>query len=109
MCCFTTLVLIFAPRIAILYMWLSNQQLFTLAFGSWALPVNIAIPVWVWPVVGFIFLPWTTLAYLIVFPGGINGIKWIVLGAALLIDLAGHGGGYRHRNRWPIRRPSQVV
>jgi hypothetical protein len=53
----------------------------------------------VWGVLGFIFLPWTTLAYLFLFPGGIVGYEWIVLGVALLVDLAGHGGGYRHRRR----------
>jgi hypothetical protein len=104
MCCITTLVLVLSPRIAILFMWLSNQQIFTLAFGNWALPGNIVLPVWAWPVLGFIFLPWTTLAYLLVFPGGIEGIKWLVLAVALLIDLAGHGGSYRHRNRIPYRR-----
>jgi len=103
MCCITTLILVLSPRIAILFMWLSNQKIFDLAFRNWAFPGNIVFPVWVWPLLGFIFLPWTTLAYLLLFPGGIEGIKWIVLGVALLIDLAGHGGSYRHRNRIPYR------
>ena len=33
--------------------------------------------------VGFIFLPWTTLAYLYVFPNGIVGFEWIVLAVAI--------------------------
>jgi hypothetical protein len=45
-------------------------------------------------------------AYLFVFPGGIVGYEWIVLGVAFLIDLAGHGGGYRHRDRIPLYRRS---
>jgi hypothetical protein len=104
MCCITTLVLIFAPRVGIIFTWLTNQQIFNLAFGDWNFLGSIVIPTWVWPVVGFIFLPWTTLAYLLLFPGGIEGIKWIVLGVALLIDLAGHGGTYRHRGRVMYRR-----
>jgi hypothetical protein len=102
MCCITTIVLEFGSRIAILVWWLADRQRFVLAFKNWALPVNFAIPMWVWPLLGAIFLPWTTLAYLFVFPGGVMGYKWIVLGIALLIDLAGYSGGYRHRNRLPI-------
>ena len=106
MCCITTIVLFLASRIAIFFMWLSDQEIFTRAFGNITLPGNIVVPVWVWPVLGFILLPWTTLAYLLVFPGGIEGYKWLVLGAGLLIDLAGHGGSYRHRNRISLHRPA---
>jgi hypothetical protein len=99
MCCITTLVLVLASRIAIVIWWLTDRQIFTLAFKNWALPGNLVVPVWVWPLLGFILLPWTTLAYLFVFPGGIVGYEWIVLAVGLLIDLTGHGGSYRHRNR----------
>jgi hypothetical protein len=102
MCCFTTIFLVLGSRITILLWWLAEPQRFNLAFQNWALPGNYAIPVWVWTVLGGIFLPWTTLAYLFVFPGGIVGNEWIVLGVGFLIDLAGHGGGYRHRNRIPV-------
>ena len=98
MCCLTTIFLVLGSRIAIVLVWLADPQRFNLAFKNWALP-GIAIPVWVWAVLGGIFLPWTTLAYLFVVPGGIVGTEWIVLGVGLLIDLAGHGGGYHHRNR----------
>ena len=98
-CCLTTLFLVLISRIAILLWWLVDQLRFTLAFN------NLVFPAWVWTLAGGIFLPWTTLAYLIVFQGGIYGFKWIVLGAALLIDLASHGGSYYHRDR--IRRLSK--
>jgi hypothetical protein len=109
MCCITTLVLVFASRIAIFLWWLSDRPLFTLAFGNWALPGNIAIPVWVWPVIGGIFVPWTTLAYLFLFQGGIIGYEWIVLGVAFLIDVAGHGGSYRHRDRISAFRRRETI
>jgi hypothetical protein len=51
-----------------------------------------------------IFLPWTTLAYLILFLGGIIGYEWIVLGIAFLIDQASHDGSYFHWNRNSYRR-----
>jgi hypothetical protein len=104
MCCLTTIFLVLGSRIALLYWWLTDPQRFTLAFTNWSLPVNFTIPVWVWPLLGGIFLPWTTLAYIIVVPGGVVGYDWIVLGIGLLIDLAGHGGSYYHRNRIPYRR-----
>jgi hypothetical protein len=106
MCCFITIFLVLGSRITILLWWLAEPQRFNLAFQNWALPGNYAIPVWVWTVLGGIFVPWTTLAYLFVFPGGIVGYEWIVLGVAFLIDLAGHGGGFRHRDRIPVYQRS---
>ncbi len=103
MCCLTTLLLVLISRLAILVWWLSDPGRFMLAFQNW-LP-SLMLPYWVWPLLGAIFLPWTTLAYLYVFPGGITGYEWLILVIALLIDLAGHGGGYRHRRRvWRYRR-----
>jgi hypothetical protein len=101
MCCFTTILLVFGSRITILLWWLADPQRFNLAFENW-----YALPVWIWTLLGGIFLPWTTLAYLLVFSGGIVGYEWIVLGVAFLIDLAGHGGGYHHRNRVPVYQRS---
>ncbi len=99
MCCLTTIFLVLGSRIAILVWWLTDPQRFNLAFKNWALPGIYTFPVWLSTLLGGIFLPWTTLAYLYVFPGGIVGYEWIVLGVGLLVDLAGHGGSYRHRDR----------
>ncbi len=99
MSCFTTIFLVIGSRIAILLWWLADPQRFYLAFKNWVMLGNYAIPVWVWTLIGGIFLPWTTLAYLLVFPGGILGYDWIVLGIGFLIDLGGHFGVYRHRDR----------
>jgi hypothetical protein len=46
----------------------------------------------------FLFLPWATLMYVIVFPGGIDGFDWVWLG--LLADLLSYGGGaFSNRDR----------
>jgi hypothetical protein len=82
MCCLTTIFLVLGSRIVLALWWLADPQRFNLAFENWGLPGSFAIPVWVWTVLGGIFLPWTTLAYLFVFPGGIVGYEWIVLGVA---------------------------
>ena len=53
------------------------------------------------PLLGLIFLPWTLLMYLIVFPGGVVGFDWLILGLGLLADIAGYSGGYRQRRDVP--------
>jgi hypothetical protein len=89
MCCvFTTLVLA-GPRLAIVIWWLLNPARFSRFFGSF-----------MWPLLGFLFLPWTTLAYLLVAPGGVHGLDWIWMVVALLVDLGSYGGGaYGNRDR----------
>jgi len=74
-CCFLILLSGLGPRIALAAWWIFGDKV-DLAFGSW----------WI-PLLGLIFLPWTTLAYVIAWaPGGIDG-NWeallIVLGLAM--------------------------
>ncbi len=102
MCCFTTLFLLLISRIGIVYWWLANPQSHDLPFRTWVLPNVPALPAWIWTLLGGIFLPWTTLAYLFLFPGGITGYEGMVLGIAFLVDMVGHGGTYRHRSRFRI-------
>ena len=51
------------------------------------------------PVLGFIFLPLTTLAYAWMFSTGrpLEGINLIILIVAVVIDMGGWGGGEYHR------------
>jgi hypothetical protein len=90
MCCVFTILLFFGPRLAILIWWLINRLYVNLAFRD----------SWVLAILGWIFLPWATLMYLIVYPGGITGFDWLWLGLGLLADLASYaGGGYGNRDR----------
>ena len=52
--------------------------------------VDLAFDSWIWPLLGLIFLPWTTLAYLVVWSpvGGVSGAEWIVVALGLLLDIA---------------------
>ena len=91
MCCFITALMLFGPRLAILVWWLFNPLRFANAFGSF-----------IWPILGTIFLPWTTLMYLIVWSpvGGIYGLDWLWLGLGVLFDIMTYGGGgYGNRDR----------
>jgi hypothetical protein len=51
------------------------------------------------PILGFLFLPWTTLAYVLVFQGGLSALDWILIIVAVLVDLGSYGGGYRNREK----------
>jgi len=107
--CIAVIFLVFGSRVAILVWWLLDQPLFVLAFKNWVLPGGLAFPAWAYSLIGAIFVPWTTLAYLFLFPGGIKGFEWIILIIAFLFDLAGHGGSYYHRNRISSWRGNQTI
>ena len=54
---------------------------------------------WLWPVLGLVFVPWLTLMYVLVAPGGIVGFDWVWLGLALVGDIGSYsGGGYGNRS-----------
>ena len=91
MCCFFTALVAFGPRLAILIWWLINPVYVRLGVGG-----N-----WILAILGLVFLPWTAIMYLIVFPGGIMGFDWIWLGLGLLFDVMSYaGGGYGNRDRF---------
>ena len=88
MCCFLTALLLFGPRLAILVWWIWNPAYVNAIFDSW-----------IWPILAWIFLPWTLLMYMTVAPGGIVGFDWIILGLGVFADIASYVGGYRERYR----------
>jgi hypothetical protein len=75
MCCLIGILGFLGPRFALAFWWI---------FGN---KVDLAFDSWIWPLLGLIFLPWTTLAYVIAWqPGGISGnwdVLLIVIGVAL--------------------------
>ena len=72
--------------------WLINPARFNLAFDER----------WVFTILACLFLPWTVLMYLIVFPGGIVGFDWVWLILGILADLANYAGGFwGNRNQIP--------
>lgn len=92
MCCLLTVLLFLGPRAGILVWWLLDTARWTAAFtGSF-----------IWPLLGFLFLPWTTLMYVLVYQGGITGFDWIWMGLAALADISSYaGGGYGNRDKIP--------
>ena len=93
MCCVFTILLLLGPRFAGAIWLLVNPTLW----------VPRTFQTWLWPLLGIIFLPWTTLMYVIVAPGGINGLwEWLFIGLAVIADIGSYtGGGYGNRKRIP--------
>jgi uncharacterized RDD family membrane protein YckC len=86
MCCFFATLFFFGPRLAFLIYWL-------IPFGR--LRIATAFNTWIWPLLGLIFVPWTTLMYTIVFP--VVGFDWVWIGLAFLADIASYGAGAARR------------
>ncbi|MFN8483212.1 MAG: hypothetical protein U0768_09255 [Anaerolineae bacterium] len=87
MCCFFLALVLLGPRVVGALWWLFQPAIWQLAFNGWP------VAWWLWPVAGIIFLPWLTLMYVLVAPGGIVGWDWLWLGLALVADIAMYTGG----------------
>ena len=99
-CCLAVLVLAGAPRIAMLFWWWMDPARIQATFGGWPTLGVPSLPTWAWPVAGLLVLPWTTLAYIWVAPGGVTGIEWVVIVIGVLFDLGTHGSvGPANRRR----------
>ena len=66
------------PRVALVFWWI---------FGT---KVDVAFDSWAWPLLGLIFLPWTTLCYVIAWsvPGGVDGAGWLLVALGVGLDVA---------------------
>ncbi len=97
--CLTAVVGSFS-RIMLLMYWIARPLQMDAAFNTFILPC-----------LGFLFLPFTTLMYvwLVQGVGGIQGLDWLWLIIAVLLDLSTIGGaGYANRNRFPGGNPGQT-
>jgi hypothetical protein len=90
MCCFFAALLFFGPRLAILIWWIVTPVYVSTLFDSWF-----------WPILAWIFLPWTLLMYMLVAPGGLVGFDWLILGLGIFADIAQYASGYANRKRVP--------
>jgi len=87
MCCVLTVMMLIGPRAGILVWWLLNPARFDLAFTNWIVPLLFSI-----------FLPWTMLMYMLVFPLGVVGWDWLWIALGVAADIAWYaGGGFRKR------------
>jgi len=86
--CLLVVFAMFAPRGVLVLLWLVSDVL-ARAFGTWVLPL-----------LGFFFMPYTTLAYTgaMVYRGSVSGFWLVALIVAVPVDLGVWGGG-RHSTR----------
>jgi hypothetical protein len=84
--CLVIFALIFSPRLVMVIWWLLDMARWSATFD------NVLVPI-----LGFILVPWTTLMYVLVAPGGVTGIDWLWLGVAVVVDLGSLGGGAARR------------
>jgi hypothetical protein len=82
MCCFFTALVFVGPRAAVLVWWLISPARWAAAVGDHFFVAFL----------GFLFLPWTLLAWVAVASGGVNGFDWIILGLGIAADIASYSG-----------------
>ena len=93
MCCSVLVIFFLGPRLGLLIFWLlpSGRTLYNYAFQSLIVPV-----------LGLIFLPWTTVAWTIFCgPNGIAGIDWMWVVIGLVADIATYTSGAAKRKSVP--------
>lgn len=89
--CLLLILFLAFPRIALLLLFIFSNYLQRAYHGL------------ILPVLGFLFLPLTTLAYAWMANTGqpTTGVNLLILIIAIVIDLGGIGGGeYHRRSRW---------
>jgi hypothetical protein len=88
--CLAVIVVLAFPRVALVMLWLFTTYLQRAYHGLLI------------PLIGFFFLPITTLAYawMVNNHQAMQGGNLIILIIAVVIDLGGLSGGEYHRRRW---------
>jgi hypothetical protein len=91
--CLVALVAFISPRFAIFLIWLFTDRM-SIAFDSF----------W-WGLLGFIFLPWTTLAWAVAYEPvkGVTGFGWFIVIFAFLVDIGTHIGSAQARRDRQMR------
>ena len=86
--CFVFLLSLIGPRLALGYVWIFT----TLVDRAYD---NVAVPV-----LGFVFLPWTTLIYALSYDGsGVSGIGWFFVALGLFADVSSHAAAAQRRRQ----------
>lgn len=77
----------FFPRIADVILWIARPNLFLAPFNG-----N-----WFWPMLGIVFLPVTTLFYVVLWSPvtGLAGWDWFWVGLAVMMDISNLAGTVR--------------
>ena len=88
MCCLVIALAFFGPRLTLFLLWLFTDYL-SRAFDAFVLPF-----------LGFLLLPWTTLAYAVAVNqlGGLHDLGLVLVIVGVIADVGALGGGSRFRS-----------
>jgi len=96
MCCIFTVLILLGPRFANIVWWIAAPTRWDVAFST-AL----------WPILGILFAPWTTIMWVSVSAAGVHGFDWVWVGLGVFADIASYSGGaWGNRDRMPGSSPS---
>jgi hypothetical protein len=83
--CLIALFALIGPRVALVFTAIFSDMISRAIDSFWV------------ALLGFLFLPWTTLAYVVFYEVGtgreVVGFEWFLVGLAFLIDLGSYVGG----------------
>ncbi|WP_426574814.1 hypothetical protein [Aquihabitans sp. McL0605] len=85
--CIVAMIGMAAPRFAIFLVWLFSDRM-AIAFNGFLEAF-----------LGFLFLPFTTLFFALVYApvGGVSGFGWIIVGFGLVLDISSYTSGAKAR------------
>ncbi len=84
MCCLALSAAFLGPRVAFFLVWIFGNR------------VEQVYSTWIWPLLGVIFIPWTSLAYILVWGPvhHVSGAGWILVVIGVFLDLATWSGRF---------------
>ncbi|HEX6766668.1 MAG TPA: hypothetical protein VF103_14340 [Polyangiaceae bacterium] len=96
--CFVGCLALAFPRLALFLVWLFGGNYLARAYDSS-----------IFPLLGFLFLPTTTLAFAFGVnslspPGHMSPLGWLITGLAVLVDIGLLGGGGKSASKWRDER-----
>lgn len=88
--CLLAFAIAFAPRVMLILAWIFSER--------W----DRVWDTWLWPVLGIVFAPYTTIMYMLVYtPNGIEGWDWMWIIMGVILDVMKWGQVAANRNRIP--------
>ena len=90
--CFLSLAIVIAPRLMLILAWIFSER-WDVVWGN----------TWLWPLLGTLFAPYTTIMYLLTWNpvSGIAGWDWMWIIMGVLLDLVKWGQVAQNRNSIP--------
>jgi len=84
-----------APRVVLILAWIFGRRWDLVWQGDWLVPI-----------LGIVFLPYTTVMYMLVWsPTGLQGFDWVWLLLGVMLDIMKWGQTLRYRKGVPSQEP----